>query len=141
MNVLYVASECAPFVKTGGLADVVGAVPKALAEIGVHVKVALPAYPALKAHLDQGNIVEYYDDLHGGPARLVAVEAANLDLLLLDAPHLFDRPGNIYLDRDGTVQVCLAQYGGKRRRLPILNCGPGQSFADTRCLCTGSQSR
>ena len=31
MNVLFVASECAPFVKTGGLADVIGAVPKALA--------------------------------------------------------------------------------------------------------------
>ena len=101
LNVLYVASECAPFVKTGGLADVVGAVPKALAEIGVHVKVVLPAYPALKEQIDEGEVVETYDDLHGGSARLVSVKAADLDLLLLDAPHLFERPGNIYLNEEG----------------------------------------
>jgi len=46
MNVLFVASECAPFVKTGGLADVIGSVPKALADLGVSVKILLPAYPA-----------------------------------------------------------------------------------------------
>ncbi len=45
MKVLFVASECAPFVKTGGLADVIGAVPKTLAGAGVAVKVLLPAYP------------------------------------------------------------------------------------------------
>ena len=40
-------------------------------------------------------------DLFGGPAQLVAVKAEGLDLLLLSAPHLFDRPGNIYLDEHG----------------------------------------
>ncbi|MDW4498949.1 glycogen synthase GlgA [Sulfitobacter sp. D35] len=101
MNVLFVASECAPFVKTGGLADVIGAVPKALGSIGAQVKVMLPAYPALAMHVASGTEVGGFGDLFGGPARLVAAEADGLDLLLLDAPHLFDRPGNIYLDQNG----------------------------------------
>ncbi|MCA1777233.1 MAG: glycogen/starch synthase, partial [Loktanella sp.] len=51
MKVLFVASECAPFIKTGGLADVIGAVPKALAAEGAQVRVLLPAYPALADQL------------------------------------------------------------------------------------------
>ncbi len=100
MNVLFVASECAPFVKTGGLADVIGAVPKTLATMDVAVRVMLPAYPAL-ARYDRGSVVWQAENLHGGPARLVTVSAEGLDLLLLDAPHLYDRPGNIYLDANG----------------------------------------
>ena len=102
MNVLFVASECAPFVKTGGLADVIGAVPKTLAALGVGVRVMLPAYPALATILDSGKTVLKIGNLHGGKARLVSANAAGLDLLLLDAPHLFDRPGSIYLGPDGT---------------------------------------
>ncbi|EFL89520.1 glycogen synthase GlgA [Ahrensia sp. R2A130] len=101
MDVLYVASECAPFVKTGGLADVIGAVPKALAPLGADVKILLPAYPALLAILNTGALVASYDDLFDGPAKLVSVQAEGLDLLLLDAPHLYDRAGSIYLDETG----------------------------------------
>ena len=101
MKVLFIASECAPFVKTGGLADVVGALPKALAPLGVKVRVMLPAYPALAEVVTTGDEVLNLGTLHGGPARLVAARAAGLDLLLLDAPHLFDRPGNPYLGADG----------------------------------------
>ncbi|MDD9148679.1 MULTISPECIES: glycogen synthase GlgA [unclassified Sporolactobacillus] len=49
MNVLFAASECAPFVKTGGLGDVVGALPKALKAEGVHVSVILPKYEDIAA--------------------------------------------------------------------------------------------
>lgn len=101
MNVLCVASECAPFVKTGGLADVVGALPKALAPLGVSTRVLLPAYPALAEQVAQGTEVWRADNLQGGGARLLACQADGLDLLLLDAPHLYDRPGNIYLGADG----------------------------------------
>ena len=101
MQVLFVASECAPFVKTGGLADVIGAVPKALAAEGVRVRILLPRYPALKSVAAQGREVARFEDLMGGAARVVAVEAEGLDLLLLDAPHLYERPGNIYLGADG----------------------------------------
>lgn len=101
MKVLFVASECAPFVKTGGLADVIGAVPKSLALLGVDVRIILPAYPALQDVLKNGETVLKIKNLFGGAASLVRVKAAGLDLLLLDAPHLFDRPGNIYLNAKG----------------------------------------
>lgn len=101
MNLLFVASECTPFAKTGGLADVIGAVPKSLAAAGTSVRVLMPAYPALADLAASGHQVMRFDDLFGGPARLVAVHAEGLDLLLLDAAHLYDRAGSIYLGPDG----------------------------------------
>lgn len=101
MEVLFVASECAPFVKTGGLADVIGAVPKALAAHGTRVRVMLPVYPALAQIAAQGQEVATFQSLMGGPARLLEVTADGHDLLLLEAGHLYDRPGNIYLGPDG----------------------------------------
>lgn len=44
MKVLFVTSEAAPFAKTGGLGDVCGALPAALAEKGVDVRVIMPKY-------------------------------------------------------------------------------------------------
>lgn len=101
MQVLMVASECAPFVKTGGLADVVGALPAALASLGVDTQVVLPAYPALFPLLPTGTEVARFDDLPGGGGRIVKVAAHGLTLLLLDAPQLFDRPGGLYVDETG----------------------------------------
>ena len=101
MKILFVASECAPFIKTGGLADVIGSVPKVLAKAGSSVKVLIPAYPALAPLLADGTSVRKFEDLFGGAAELVEVTADGLDLLLLVAPHLFDRSGNIYLGADG----------------------------------------
>ncbi len=101
MNVLMVTSECAPFVKTGGLADVVGALPAALRPLGVDARVLLPAYPALYPLLPEGRQVAQFGDLPGGPGRLVEVTAEGITLLLLDAPQLFDRPGQPYSGPDG----------------------------------------
>ena len=44
MKVLFVASEAAPFIKTGGLADVMGALPKALQTLGVEPALVIPNY-------------------------------------------------------------------------------------------------
>lgn len=101
MQVLMVASECAPFVKTGGLADVVGALPAALAPHGVTSQVLLPAYPSLFPLLPKGQEVAQFDDLPGGAGRIVQVDAEGVPLLLLDAPQLFDRPGGPYIDESG----------------------------------------
>jgi starch synthase len=101
MRVLSVASECAPLVKTGGLADVVGALPAALAAEGVEMRILLPGYPqVLDALARTGTVMEEWD-LFGDQASLVAATAAGLDLLVLDAPHLYDRAGAIYLGPDG----------------------------------------
>jgi starch synthase len=101
VKVLAVASECAPLVKTGGLADVVGALPGALAPEGLEVRVLLPGYPAVISTLArQGAVMEEWD-LFGGRAEVVRATAAGLELLVVDAPHLFNRTGSIYLGPDG----------------------------------------
>ena len=101
MDVLFVASECAPCVKTGGLADVVSALPKALGRAGVGVRVLLPGYPALAPLIAQGEELARLDDPVGGAVRVIGVEAEGLSLLLLAAPRLYDRDGGPYLGPDG----------------------------------------
>jgi len=100
-RVLSVASECAPLVKTGGLADIVGALPGALAPEGVEMRVLLPGYPAVLAGLDAAEAVTELPALMGGPARILSATAAGLSVFVLEAAHLYDRPGNIYLGPDG----------------------------------------
>ena len=51
-NILMLASEAVPYVKTGGLADVVGALPKALSGLGADVRIMIPLYTFLKKKLD-----------------------------------------------------------------------------------------
>ena len=102
MRVLSVASEVYPLVKTGGLADVAGALPAALAGLGVEVRTLVPGYPAVLAGIDEAEAVHDLKDLFGGPARLLWGRAKGLDLLVVDAPHLYARPGNPYLAPDGT---------------------------------------
>ncbi|MCP3969899.1 MAG: glycogen synthase GlgA [Rhodobacteraceae bacterium] len=101
MNVLMVASECARLAKTGGLADVVGALPAALAPLGIKCRTVLPAYASLQPLVGKGRQVASFGDLPGGPGRLVQVTAHGIDLLLLDAPQLFDRPGQPYTSPKG----------------------------------------
>ncbi len=101
LTVLSVASEAFPLVKTGGLADVVGALPTALAAEDVEVRTLLPGYPPVLAALEAGDVATEWADLLGFPARLIVGEAAGLELLVLDAPDLFARAGNPYLDPTG----------------------------------------
>lgn len=100
---LGVASECAPLVKTGGLADVAGALPAALAAQGWGLRTLIPGYPGVMKAIARARARSVLEesDLFGGPARVLTAQAAGLDLLVLDAPHLFDRPGTPYLDASG----------------------------------------
>jgi starch synthase len=101
LRILSVASECAPLVKTGGLADVAGALPAALARQGLSVTTLLPGYPAVMKALGAGKVLRRLEGLFGGPATIRGGRAAGLDLLVLDAPHLFDRPGGPYMAPEG----------------------------------------
>src|SRR5258706_309655 len=56
LKVLFVVSECVPFAKTGGLADVAGALPKALAAEGHDVRIAMPAYASVERMGDAGTV-------------------------------------------------------------------------------------
>ncbi len=103
--VLSVASECTPLVKTGGLADVVGALPGGLAKEGWLLRTILPAYPGLVDRLKSPKVVWSAKNLFGGPAQVFAGKTAKsdgaLDFLLLQATHLYDRAGSIYMNPQG----------------------------------------
>lgn len=103
-RVLSVASECVPLLKTGGLADVVGALPAALEPWGWESRVLLPGYRQLSDLLDAarkaGEPLWKDEDLFGGPGHVYLVQVEGLDVLLLDAPHLFDREGGPYSVED-----------------------------------------
>ncbi len=102
LNVLSVASELHPLIKTGGLADVAGALPVALAQHDVAVRSLLPAYPQVLRAIGKAKSVLSYKSLFGGPAKLLATKVNGLDLLLLDSPTLYgNREGGPYGDLAG----------------------------------------
>ena len=100
-RVLSVASECVPLIKTGGLADVVGALPGALAAAGWDMRVLIPAYRSLRAGAADWPVVWEEPGLWGGPGRVLAGEVGGVQMLLLDAPHLYDREGGPYSNAAG----------------------------------------
>lgn len=101
IEVLSVTSEVYPLIKTGGLADVAGALPGALSGSGVTMRTLVPGYPAVMARLSGGREVASFADLFGVRGRLVAGRVDGLDLIVLDAPALYDRPGNPYVGPEG----------------------------------------
>ena len=101
MKVLSISSEAFPLVKTGGLGDVAGALPLALAARGVQMKTLLPGYPAVMKTVTGLTKKVEFDNLLGERATLLEARYKGLDLLVLDAPSLFDRPGGPYVDANG----------------------------------------
>ncbi|HEU0096432.1 MAG TPA: glycogen/starch synthase, partial [Rhizomicrobium sp.] len=100
-RVLSVASEAYPLIKTGGLADVVGALPAALLPHGIVITTLLPGYPSVMGALKKAQLVHSYKALLGEPARLLRSDIAGHPLLVLDAPGLFSRAGGPYGDAGG----------------------------------------
>jgi len=101
LRVLAVASEIYPIVKTGGLADVTGALPAALRAHAIESRTLVPAYPDVIKALPAADELLRLPHFFGGPVRLLGGSHGDLDLLVLDAPHLFARPGNPYVTPDG----------------------------------------
>lgn len=101
MKVLGVASEMYPLLKTGGLADVVGALPGALKPLGVEVRTLLPGHPSVLGALKDTSELARWSGWFGGDATLLAARHGGAELIVLDAPHLFLRAGNPYLDATG----------------------------------------
>ena len=96
MNVLFVSSEVAPFAKTGGLGDVCGALPRYVRGLGHDVKVFLPLYARVKAHLSE-LIPEIEFQL--GPHRIrvsivtALLPGSDVPVYFVRCPSLYDRPG------------------------------------------------
>lgn len=104
MRILFATSEAAPLIKTGGLADVSGALPPALQEIGLDCRVIMPGYPVVLEKLGTAVVVARFTDMPGGiEARLLlsTLPGADTPLYVLDAPQAFMRRGGPYQDADG----------------------------------------
>lgn len=98
MRVLFVTSEAFPLVKTGGLADVCGALPRALRARGADARLILPGYPSVLERAADLEPVAAWPELFGGPGRLLVGRSPDgTPLLVVDAAHLYGRPGNPYV--------------------------------------------
>jgi starch synthase len=105
MRVLHAAAEVFPLVKTGGLADVVGALPQALVRQGADVRLVLPGYPAIvDAVLHQKAIVELGPLFGAGRVvlRLGTMPYSHVKAYVVDAPWLYRRAGGPYQAADGS---------------------------------------
>ena len=99
MRVLHVCTEIYPVLKTGGLADVTSALPRALSRLGCDIRMIVPGFPAFQERLvNKKSMFEL-------PARFGAysirvflgtMPETGLSIYFIDAPGLFDRPGNPY---------------------------------------------
>jgi starch synthase len=101
LHVLSVASEAAPLIKTGGLADVAGALPAAVAPHGVTMTTLVPGYPTVLKAIGRPREAHRWDALLGEPARLLSGKIGGHPLLVLDAPAYFQRNGGPYGDPSG----------------------------------------
>ncbi|MHB1565993.1 MAG: glycogen synthase GlgA [Acidiferrobacter sp.] len=108
LRVLYTASECAPWIKTGGLADVTAALPPALAALGVDVRVCLPGYRAVRTAAGAAPVCA---QILGTNVRETQLPSG-IPVYLVDAPALFDREGGPYQDLDGRDWADNAQRFG-----------------------------
>jgi starch synthase len=94
MHIAFVASECVPYSKTGGLADVVGALPRALASLGHQVSVYLPRYRQTKladAETVVHSITVPFDDKYRFCSVATAGTSAGVKFYFVDYPSYFDR--------------------------------------------------
>jgi len=119
MRVLFASSEVFPLVKTGGLADVSGALPAALGAINVDVRVLLPGYPAAMDAAQGKRQVANLGDPFGIDAETKLISAklpgSGVPMWLIDCPALFDRAGGPYLDATG------ADYADNAVRFGLLS--------------------
>jgi starch synthase len=103
MHIAFAASECVPFSKTGGLADVVGALPKALADIGHRVTVYLPRYrqtKLAKSDVAIPSITVPFDDRYRFCSVLDGGSISGVEYYFIDYPPFFDRDA-LYGTKDG----------------------------------------
>jgi starch synthase len=122
MRVLFVTSEIAPLIKTGGLADVSAALPAALHGMGVDVRVLLPGYPQVLKALPHLQFAARFAGLLGFPeaSLLSAVLPDGVPLWVIDCPEMYSRGGGPYQDEQGVDWIDNAQRFGLLSRIAAL---------------------
>jgi starch synthase len=104
-RVLFVTPEIYPLIKTGGLADVSGALPAALRELGTDVRVLVPGYPKVLAGAKNKRLRHVFHGLpEAGEVRLLSASlpGSGVPLLIVDCPALYERDGSPYQAPSGT---------------------------------------
>ncbi len=122
MRLLQVSAELFPLLKTGGLADIAGALPVALAAAGEDIRVLLPGFPAILAGVTDLALVAEFSAPWGTRARLLHGRIATsgvpperaLHAYVIEAPALYERPGNPYEDTQRQP------YADNHRRFALL---------------------
>ena len=103
-NILFVTSEAYPLIKTGGLADVASALPRALLKLGHDVRILLPAYPSV---LEKAKSIALKKlttlDIRGQDVTIwqTRLPGSRVSVLLVDFPAFSEREGNPYCGPDG----------------------------------------
>lgn len=102
LRILFAVSELYPLIKTGGLADVAGSLPRALALLNQDVRIVLPAYRDVVEKLEEIKVIAGFR-IGSLPIRILesALPKSPVKVWLIDQPDLFDRPDNPYLDPNG----------------------------------------
>ncbi|MZQ87435.1 glycogen synthase GlgA [Paenibacillus sp. 5J-6] len=97
MKVLFAASEAVPFIKTGGLADVIGSLPKELTQQGLDVRVILPKYGGIPAKYRSAMTTAVTHDIYvGWRKQYIGIEVLEQDgvtFYFVDNEYYFNRPG------------------------------------------------
>ena len=112
MKILQVAAEIFPLIKTGGLADVVGALPQALIAEGADVRLVLPGLPAILAGLEKPSLVCEIGAAFGAAKvslRKGVLRGSGVPAYVVDAPYLYKRLGSPYQAPDGSEWADNAQ--------------------------------
>ena len=100
-KILFASSEVHPLIKTGGLADVAGSLPRALAELGQDIRIVLPNYQSLKKTEDVRFISTVTVNHIDSNILETQLPGSNVIVWLVDCPALFNTPGNPYVDESG----------------------------------------
>ncbi len=137
MQVLHVCSEMFPLLKTGGLADVLGALPAAQIAGGVDTRVLLPAFPDIRRGIPDAKVVTRRETF-AGRITLLFGHYNGVGIYLIDAPHLYDRPGSPYHDTN------LFAYTDNERRFALLGwvaCRDGHGAGSLLAPGGGARAR
>jgi starch synthase len=116
MRVLHAAAELFPWVKTGGLGDVIAALPPALAGRDVDVRLVLPGFTALLDDLPLSEVARVRTPFAIERVRIALAELpqSSVGAYLVDHPAFYDRPGSPYADPDGR------EWADNHRRFALL---------------------
>ena len=134
MRVLFATSEVYPLIKTGGLADVSGALPKAISQLkqfSGDIRILVPGYSAVLSKLKSPHISEKIEVL-GHACTLITgkMPDSGLSVIAIQNAHLYERAGSPYNDENGVDWVDNALRFGVLSRIASLLCSKNSPLKD-----------